>query len=90
MTDDTPPKWQFSLSLTLDQVYDGFTILSLLKDCITQQKTLVVPHGGEAQDRFTGAVQIQKTISDSIANQRCPTTVKNVPEHLKVRALQVV
>jgi hypothetical protein len=58
MTDDTPSKWQFSLSLTSDQVYDGFTILSLLKDCITQQKTLVVPYGGEARDHFTGAVQI--------------------------------
>ncbi|KAF8802794.1 hypothetical protein BYT27DRAFT_7226251 [Phlegmacium glaucopus] len=45
MTEDSTPDWQFSLSLTPDQVYDGFTILSLLEDCITQQKTLVVPHG---------------------------------------------
>lgn len=59
MTDATPPKWQFSLSVTSDEVYDGFTILCLLEDCITQQKTLVVPHGGEARDRFTEAVCIR-------------------------------
>ena len=50
------PKWQFSLQVTSDQVYDGFTILSLLEDCKTQQATLVVPHGGLARDRFTEAV----------------------------------
>lgn len=50
------PEWQFSLHVTSDQVYDGFTILSLLEDCKTQQSTLVVPHGGLARDRFTEAV----------------------------------
>jgi len=59
MTDDTVPNWQFNLSVTSDQVYDGFTILSLLEDCLTQQKTLVVPHGGESRDRFTEAVRVR-------------------------------
>ncbi|KAF8810914.1 hypothetical protein BYT27DRAFT_7221761 [Phlegmacium glaucopus] len=40
MTEDSTPEWQFSLSLTSDQVYDGFML-----NCVTQQKTLVVPHG---------------------------------------------
>ena len=51
--------WQFNLLVTSDQVYDGFTILSLLEDCITQQKTLIVPHGGASRDRFTEAVRIR-------------------------------
>jgi len=51
------PKWQFNLQVTSDQVYDGFTILSLLEDCKTQQSTLVVPHGGLSKDRFTEAVR---------------------------------
>ena len=59
MTDDTVPNWQFNLSVTSDQVYDGFTILSLLEDCLTQQKTLLVPHGGELQDGFTEAVHVR-------------------------------
>ena len=56
MTEDVFPNWQFSLSVTSDQVYDGFTILSCLEDCISQQKTLVVPHGGASQDRFTDTI----------------------------------
>lgn len=59
MTEDVFPDWQFSLSVTSDQVYDGFTILSLLEDCISQQKTLVVPHGGASRDRFTEAICIR-------------------------------
>ena len=49
------PNWQFSLQVTSDQVYDGFTILSLLEDCKTQQATLILLHGGLARDRLTEA-----------------------------------
>jgi hypothetical protein len=49
--------WQFKLEVTSDEVYDAFTILSLLEDCQLQKSTLVVPHGGLAKDRFTAAVQ---------------------------------
>ena len=55
-TSNDLPDWQFKLQVTSDQVYDAFTILSLLKDCQTQRATLVVPHGGPAKDRFTEAV----------------------------------
>jgi KDZ transposase family protein len=52
-----PIDWQFKLEVTSDEVYDAFTILSLLEDCQLQRSTLVVPHGGLAKDRFTTAVQ---------------------------------
>jgi CxC5 like cysteine cluster associated with KDZ transposases len=52
-----PVDWQFKLEVTSDEVYDAFTILSLLEDCQLQRSTLVVPHGGLAKDRFTAAVQ---------------------------------
>jgi len=35
-TSNDLPDWQFKLQVTSDQVYDAFTILSLLKDCQTQ------------------------------------------------------
>jgi len=50
------PDWQFKLQVTSDQVYDTFTILSLLEDCQTQQATLVVLHGGAAKDCFMEAL----------------------------------
>ena len=49
-------RWQFSMEVTSDQVYDAFTILSLLEDCQLQNLTFIVPHGGSAKDRFTEAV----------------------------------
>ena len=52
-----PVDWQFKLEVTSDEVYDAFTILSLLEDRQLQRLTLVVPHGGLAKDRFTAAVQ---------------------------------
>ena len=52
-----PVNWQFKLEVTSDEVYDAFTILSLLEDCQLQRSTLVVPHGGLVKDRFTAAVQ---------------------------------
>ena len=51
-----PAGWQFNLAVTSDQVYDAFTILSLLEDCQLQKATLVVPHGGPANERFTEAM----------------------------------
>lgn len=52
-----PAGWQFNLAVTSDQVYDAFTILSLLEDCQLQKATLVVPHGGPANERFTEAMR---------------------------------
>ena len=56
---DTPVPWQFSFSVTSDQVYNGFTILSLLEDCQLHCQILTVPHGGPAKERFKAAVQAQ-------------------------------
>lgn len=54
-----PASWQFNLALTSDQVYDAFTILSLLEDCQLQKVTLVVPHGGPANKCFMEAIHTQ-------------------------------
>ncbi|KAF8799170.1 hypothetical protein BYT27DRAFT_7228010 [Phlegmacium glaucopus] len=54
-----PSSWQFNLEVTSDEVYDAFTILSLLEDSQLQRATLVVPHGGLAKDRFTEAIRIR-------------------------------
>lgn len=54
-----PQRWQFKLEVTSDQVYDALITLSLLEDCRSQRSTLVVPHGGSAQDRFTEAVRLR-------------------------------
>lgn len=51
-----PPGWRFSCEATSEQVYDAFTILSLLEDCFSQRTTLVVPHIGQSKERFTEAV----------------------------------
>ncbi|KAF8797810.1 hypothetical protein BYT27DRAFT_7228805 [Phlegmacium glaucopus] len=56
IANDDLPAWQFNLSLTSEHVFDGFTILCLLEDCLLQNRTLVVPHGGAARDRFTEPV----------------------------------
>jgi len=54
---DTSPTWQFSLSATSDQVYDAFTILSLIEDCVIRNECLVVPHDGSLKDRFLALVR---------------------------------
>jgi hypothetical protein len=59
IADDDLPAWQFNLSLTSEHVFDGFTILCLLEDCLSQKRTLVVPHGGAARDRFSEAVRLR-------------------------------
>ena len=50
--------WQFNLSVTPSQVFDGFTLLSLLEDCQTQNTTLIVPHKGNlgGTNRFAEVV----------------------------------
>lgn len=53
------PDWQFSFNVTGDQVYDAFTIISLLEDCQLRQQTLAVPHGGPARDRFLEAMRVR-------------------------------
>ncbi|KAF8152634.1 hypothetical protein B0H34DRAFT_784636 [Crassisporium funariophilum] len=57
MTDNTPA-WQFSLSVTSDEVYTGFTVVLLLEDCIRQKKTLVVLHGGKVFHHCTKCTQV--------------------------------
>ena len=59
VANDDLPAWQFNLSLTSDHVFDGFTILCLLEDCLSQNQSLVVPHGGETRNHFTEAVHLQ-------------------------------
>ena len=53
-----PVSWPFNLSVTSSQVYDAFTLLSLLEDCKSQKSTLVVPHKGTlgGMNRFAEAV----------------------------------
>jgi len=55
--------WPFNLSVTSSQVYDAFTLLSLLEDCQLQNSTLIVPHkgtlGASGLGRFAEAVHIR-------------------------------
>ncbi|KAJ3499227.1 hypothetical protein NMY22_g19532 [Coprinellus aureogranulatus] len=53
------PDWQFKLEVSSDQVYNGFTILSLLEDCDRRKEALNVPHTGDDKDRFREAVRIR-------------------------------
>jgi len=50
--------WPFNRAVTSTQIYDAFTLLSLLEDCQIQKTTLVVPHKGslDGANRFTEAV----------------------------------
>ncbi|KAF8074791.1 hypothetical protein FPV67DRAFT_1408151 [Lyophyllum atratum] len=52
-----PGDWKFGSTVTTEQVWDAFTILALLEDCATREKTLNVPHDGPQKDRFTFAVR---------------------------------
>ena len=59
----SPISWPFNLSVTLSQVYEAFTLLSLLEDCQLQKSTLVVPHkgtlGASGMTRFAEAVHVR-------------------------------
>lgn len=50
--------WPFGQFITSNQVYDAFTLLSLLEDCQLRKSALVVPHKGSLNgaNRFTEAV----------------------------------
>lgn len=49
--------WQFSTTLSTEQVWDGFTILALLEDARSRNTQLVVSHNGHQQDRFFAAMR---------------------------------
>jgi len=53
--------WPFSRSVTSSQVYDAFTLLSLLEDYQLQNMPLVVAHKGslDGGNRFTEAVRLR-------------------------------
>ncbi|EDR05899.1 uncharacterized protein LACBIDRAFT_329391 [Laccaria bicolor S238N-H82] len=71
---NTPVPWQFSLTVTSDQVYDGFTILSLLEDCQLRRQILMVPHGGPAKEHngnqfphlITGNQKVSVAVIDGV------------------------
>jgi hypothetical protein len=52
-----PPEWGFGATLMIDHMWDLFTVLILLKDCLHRDKQLVVPHTGTQRDRFIDAMQ---------------------------------
>ncbi|KAF8879155.1 hypothetical protein BD779DRAFT_1447120 [Infundibulicybe gibba] len=52
-----PEPWQFGATLSHKHVYDGFVLLSLLEDCNDRNSTLVIPHTGPQNDRFTLAME---------------------------------
>jgi len=58
----SPISWLFNLLVTSSQVYDTFTLLSLLEDCQLQKPTIVVPHkgtlGASGMSRFAEAVHV--------------------------------
>ncbi|KAJ6501927.1 hypothetical protein C8R45DRAFT_605210 [Mycena sanguinolenta] len=49
--------WQFGCTLTTDNVWDAFIILSLLDSHDRKDTCLQVPHTGEQKDRFTEAMR---------------------------------
>ncbi|KAF8168760.1 hypothetical protein BJ912DRAFT_1025727 [Pholiota molesta] len=50
-------EWQFGSKLTVEHVWDGFTILSLLRSKEHDGEILEVPHTGEQKDRFKEAME---------------------------------
>lgn len=49
--------WPWGFKLKTEHVWDGFVVLSLLRDCETRQRCLEVPHVGLQKDRFTAAMK---------------------------------
>ncbi|KAF8064136.1 hypothetical protein FPV67DRAFT_1671883 [Lyophyllum atratum] len=56
-TNNLPDNWPYTASLDGEHVYDAFVILSLLRDHISRHSTLVVPHTGDQNKRFTDAMK---------------------------------
>ncbi|KAF8222057.1 hypothetical protein L208DRAFT_1324496, partial [Tricholoma matsutake] len=52
-----PPDWVFKLELSLDIIYNGFVILSLLEDHARCNDTLKVPHTGLQKDCLQTAMK---------------------------------
>ncbi|KAF8223574.1 hypothetical protein L208DRAFT_1517056, partial [Tricholoma matsutake] len=52
-----PTNWAFGFKLKTDDIWDGFMILSLLKDCHGCQESFEVPHTGAQKDWFTAAIK---------------------------------
>lgn len=48
--------WQFSTSVTTEEVWDTFVILTLLDDHAMRGDRLVVPHDGQQKDRYTAVM----------------------------------
>ncbi|TCD66467.1 hypothetical protein EIP91_001347 [Steccherinum ochraceum] len=53
--------WPCTFKLEHSDVWDGFALLSLLKDSQGQDTVLKVPHGGLQRDRFTEAMKARNT-----------------------------
>ncbi|KAG2099283.1 uncharacterized protein F5147DRAFT_582715 [Suillus discolor] len=52
----TPADFKVKFELSVEHVWDGYVITSLLEDCERRMNTLVAPHTGEQRDRFTEAM----------------------------------
>ena len=50
---DFDSEWQFSSSLTTENVWDSFVLLALLQDHNERHSRLQLPHTGKQKDRFT-------------------------------------
>lgn len=52
----TPADFKVKFELSVEHVWDGYVITSLLEDCERRMNTLIAPHTGEQRDRFTEAM----------------------------------
>ncbi|KAG1782058.1 hypothetical protein EV702DRAFT_1239534 [Suillus placidus] len=52
----TPADYKVKFELSVEHVWDGYVITSLLEDCEHRMSTLFAPHTGEQWDRFTEAM----------------------------------
>lgn len=52
------PRWH----MRTEHVWDGFVLLSLLKDAHTRKTVLQVPHTGDQKDRFTAAMSMRNDL----------------------------
>jgi len=78
--------WPFNLSMTSSQVYDAFTLLSLLEDCQVQKSTLVVLYKGglDGGNRFSEAVRLRNERLRLRSPQRFFTIVPSAHDSFQV------
>ena len=50
-------EWGLSNTLTTNQIWDAFVLLSLLEDSVFRQKILSAPHDGNQNHRFRKAME---------------------------------